>query len=72
MRNKIIRMKRLRAQRVLDDFMRMPARIITPSFDYREINAKALADSRLWVAPEVEVHVRGAAPTELFHQGGGA
>lgn len=54
MRNKIIRMKRLRAQRVVDDYMRMPARIVIGP-DYRESNAKALADSRLWVAPEMKV-----------------
>ena len=55
MRNKIIRMKRLRAQRAVDDYMRMPARIVT-GIDYREINAKALADnSLLWAVPETKV-----------------
>ena len=54
MRNKIIRMKRLRAQRAVDDYMRMPARIVLGA-DYRETNAKALADSRLWVVPETKV-----------------
>ena len=54
MRNKIIRMKRLRAQRAVDDYMRMPQRIIAP-IDYRETNWKALNESRLWVIPETKV-----------------
>jgi hypothetical protein len=54
MRNKIIRMKRLRAQRAVDDYMRMPARIVLGP-DYSEVNAKALADNRLWVMPEAKV-----------------
>lgn len=54
MRNKTIRMKRLRAQRAVDDYIRMPTRIIS-GLDYREINYKALAESRLWVVPEPKV-----------------
>lgn len=33
MRNAIIRKKRLRAQRMLDDFMRMPQRIMVPEMN---------------------------------------
>lgn len=54
MRNKIIRMKRLRAQRAVDDYMRMPQRIIIPAIDYREINWKALNENRMWVVPETK------------------
>ena len=54
MRNKIIRMKRLRAQRAVDDYMRMPTRIVLGP-DYRVSNAKALAENRLWVIPEMKV-----------------
>jgi hypothetical protein len=46
-------MKRLRAQRAVDDYMRMPARIVLGA-DYREINYTALAESRLWVVPEAK------------------
>lgn len=52
MRNKTVRMKRLRAQRLVDDFMRMPQRIVTGVPDYRETNWKAIQESRLWVIPE--------------------
>ena len=54
MRNKIIRMKRLRAQRAVDDYMRMPPRIVLGT-DFRETNWKALTDNRLWVVPETKV-----------------
>lgn len=55
MRNKIIRMKRLRAERAVDDYMRMPQRIVIGAPDFRDINAKALADARLWAIPEPKV-----------------
>ena len=49
MRNSVIRMKRLRAVRAVDDFMRMPQRIMLP--DYRDVNIEALRDGRLWAIP---------------------
>ena len=49
MRNSVIRMKRLRAVRAVDDFMRMPQRIMVP--DYRDVNIEALRDERLWAIP---------------------
>ena len=51
MRNKTVRMKRIKAERIVDDFMRMPQRIITP-IDYRDVNREALQNSRLWAIPE--------------------
>jgi hypothetical protein len=30
MRNSVVRKKRIRAQRLLDDFMRFPMRLVTP------------------------------------------
>ena len=51
MRNKTIRMKRIRAQRIVDDYMRWRPRIITPLFDYRDTNMDALQQSRLWAIP---------------------
>ena len=50
MRNSVIRMKRLRAVRAVDDFMRMPQRIMLP--DYRDVNIEALRDERLWAIPD--------------------
>lgn len=52
MRNKTVRMKRLRAQRIVADFMRMPQRLIVGLPDYRETNLKAIQENRLWVIPE--------------------
>jgi len=43
-------MKRLRAVRAVDDFMRMPQRIMLP--DYRDVNIEALRDERLWAIPD--------------------
>jgi hypothetical protein len=31
MRNAVIRKKRLKAERIVDDYMRMPTRIVTPT-----------------------------------------
>ena len=50
MRNSVIRMKRLRAVRAVDDFMRLPQRIMLP--DYRDVNIEALRDERLWAFPD--------------------
>ena len=49
MRNSVIRMKRLRAERAVDDFMRMPQRLMLP--DHRDVNLEALMDGRLWAIP---------------------
>jgi len=43
-------MKRLRSVRAVDDFMRMPQRIMLP--DYRDVNIKALRDERLLAIPD--------------------
>ena len=52
MRNAVIRKRRLRTQRLLDEWMRTPQRIMVPQLDYRDINIKALQESRLWAIPE--------------------
>jgi hypothetical protein len=49
MRNSVIRKKRLRAVRAVDDFMRMPQRIMVPNI--RDVNLEAFATGRLWAIP---------------------
>jgi len=44
-------MKRLRAERIVDDFMRMPQRITLGVTDYRETNWEALQQGRTWIVP---------------------
>lgn len=51
MRNAKIRKKRLRAVRIVDDFMRMPQRITLGVTDYRETNWAALQQGRTWIVP---------------------
>ena len=47
----MIRMKRLRAARAVDDFMRMPQRIIMP--DHLAVNMAAVErENRLWAIPD--------------------
>lgn len=50
MRNAKIRKKRLRAVRIVDDFMRMPQRI-TLGLTGSETNWHALQQGRTWVVP---------------------
>ena len=43
MRNAVIRKKRLKAERIVDDYMRMPQRLIVPTFNF---------SGEAWVTPE--------------------
>jgi len=49
MRNGVIRKKRLRAARAVDDFMRMPQRVMVPNI--RDVNLGAFGTGRLWAIP---------------------
>jgi hypothetical protein len=52
MRNAVIRKKRLKAERAIDDFMRMPQRIMAPAIDISHVDQEAMEQAlmanRLW------------------------
>lgn len=58
MRNAVIRKKRLKAERAVDDYMRMPQRIMVPSFEFHgtipELTTEdfeRMASQRIWALP---------------------
>lgn len=51
MMNATIRKKRLRAERIVDDFMRMPRRITLGVTDYSETSWEELQQHKSWLIP---------------------